>query len=257
MTRTSPTRNLRLVIEYDGTDYSGWQIQAKKKTVQGELVRAITEITGHAPTLHGAGRTDAGVHAEGQVANFHTSCRLPVAKWPNALNAHLPEDIAVQSAEEVPPDFHSQFHARGKIYRYLILQQRVRSALYRGAAHLVRIPLRIEAMKEAAALLVGRNDFRSFTTEAGRKKNTERTLRRLSIEERPPFLVLTFEGDGFLYNMVRSIVGTLLEVGYGNQEPLWVREVLRARDRKRAGPNMPAKGLTLVRVLYDPIPPTP
>ena len=245
------SRNIRITIEYDGTNYAGWQIQKKRRTVQGELVRAVREVTGNKVTLYGAGRTDAGVHAEAQAANFHTNSRLSAEKWPNALNAHLSEDIAVRSAEDVPSDFHAQHSAKGKIYRYLVLNQRVRSALYRGAAHLVRPALDLGPMQTAAATLVGQHDFRSFGTRSSQKENTERILTRLDIYRREPFLSFTLEGNGFLYNMVRTIVGSLLEVGMGNRPPGWIAEVLNARDRKQAGKNVPPTGLTLIRVIYE------
>ncbi len=243
-------RNIRIVVEYDGTDYYGWQVQKNKPTVQGELQRAVKEITGRDTLVAGAGRTDAGVHAEGQTANFHTTSAIPAARWPQALNAHLPPDIAVLSAQEVPLDFHSQFAAASKTYRYRLLNRPVRSALDRDRAHLVKAPLDVAAMREAARVLVGTHDFRSFGSEMSRKEKTVRTILSFEVSSRGPFVEFLVRGDGFLYNQVRSMVGTLLEVGLGKRPAAWVREVLEARDRSKAGVNVPARGLTLVEVHY-------
>lgn len=243
-------RNLRIVIEYDGTRLSGWQIQKDRLTVQGELQRAVEEITGRRTLIVGAGRTDAGVHAEGQVANFHTTSPIPARKWPEALNAHLPEDVAVLSASDVPIDFHAQFAATSKVYRYRVLNRETRSPLDRGRAHLVKAPLDVARMCEAAAALVGTHDFRAFGSEMSKKERTVRTIFSFDVEARGPFVEFVVHGDGFLYNQVRSMVGTLFQVGFGKRLPGWVREVTESRDRAQAGVNVPAKGLTLVEVRY-------
>ncbi len=243
-------RNLKLVVEYDGTAYYGWQVQAGQKTVQGELQRAIEEVVGRRTTLFGAGRTDAGVHALGQVANFKTSSRIPIAKWPPALNAHLPEDISVVRAEEVAADFHSQFQAKEKTYRYTILNRDTRSALRRDRAHLIRPALDAAAMAEAAKALVGTRDFRAFGSEMAKKEKTTRTIARADVARAGDEVTFEFSGDGFLYNQVRAMVGTLVEVGLGKRPPAWVGEVLASRDRTKAGANVPAKGLCLVEVRY-------
>lgn len=244
-------RNIRIVLEYDGTRFNGWQLQKEGATVQGELQRALEEITGRRTLVVGAGRTDAGVHAEGQVANFHTSSAIPVRKWPEALNAHLPPEIAVLSAEEVPLDFHAQYAATSKIYRYRILNRPARGALDRDRAHWVKTPLDLGRMREAARFLAGTHDFRAFGSEMSRKGRTVRTIFSFEIRSQGPFVDLLVHGDGFLYNQVRAMVGTLLAVGLGRRPPGWVREVLESRDRSRAGANVPARGLTLVEVRYD------
>jgi tRNA pseudouridine38-40 synthase len=244
-------RNLRIVVEYDGSPFSGWQIQKDKPTVQGELARAVEEITGRKTLVVGAGRTDAGVHAEGQVANFHTTSPIPARKWPEALNAHLPPAIAVLSAEEVPVEFHAQFAATSKVYRYRVLNRPLRSALDRDRVHLVKAPLDVARMAEGAALIVGTHDFRSFGSGMSEKEQTVRTILSFEVAARPPFVDFVVHGDGFLYNQVRSMVGTLLAAGAGSKPPGWVKEVLEARDRSKAGANVPAKGLTLVEVRYD------
>lgn len=244
-------RNIRIVVEYDGTRFGGWQIQKEGITIQGELQRAIGEITGRKTLVVGSGRTDAGVHAEGQVANFHTTSPIPTGKWPEALNAHLPPDIAVLFAEEAPLDFHSQFAATSKIYRYRILNRTARSALERDRCHQVKVPLDVERLREGAGFLAGTHDFRAFGSEMSRKERTVRTILSFEVVRSGPFIDFLVHGDGFLYNQVRAMVGTLIPVGMGKRPPGWVREVLESRDRSRAGANVPARGLTLVEVRYD------
>ncbi len=244
-------RNLRIVVEYDGTRFFGWQLQKDKPTVQGELQRAVQEIVGRRTLVVGSGRTDAGVHAEGQVANFHTESQIPARKWPEALNAHLPPEVAVLSAADAPLEFHAQFAATSKVYRYRVLNRPFRSALDRDRVHLVRAPLEAATMAAAAKILEGTHDFRSFGSEMSKKEKTVRTVISFAVEARAPYVDFTVHGDGFLYNQVRSMVGTLLPVGLGSRPEGWVGEVLAACDRARAGANVPAKGLTLVEVRYD------
>jgi tRNA pseudouridine38-40 synthase len=244
-------RNLRLLIEYDGTDYYGWQVQKGFKTVQGEIQRAVKEIAGRETLVIGAGRTDAGVHARGQVANFHTASRLSCAKWVQALNAHLPEDIAVLACDEVPLDFHAQFQAKDKTYEYAILNRPARTALERRVVHKVTPALDVGAMAEAAKLLAGTHDFRAFGSEMSKKEKTVRTISAFDVRREGDCVRFRVTGDGFLYNQVRAMVGTLLEVGLGKRSPAWAREILDAKDRTKAGANVPAKGLTLVEVRYD------
>jgi tRNA pseudouridine38-40 synthase len=247
----SRKRNLRIVVEYDGTDFSGWQVQKEGRTVQGELQRAVQAVAGRPASVVGAGRTDAGVHAEGQVANFHVASAVPSRKWPDALNAKLPEDVSVLSAEDVPLDFHSQYAATSKLYRYRVLNRRARSPLERRRTHLVKPELDVGAMAEAARAFVGTMDFRSLGSEMSRKEKTVRTVFSFEVVRRAPFVDFVVHGDGFLYNQVRSMVGTLLPVGLGSRPAAWVREVLEAKDRSKAGANVPAKGLTLVEVRFD------
>jgi len=246
-----PLRNVRMRIEYDGTRYFGWQVQDGKPTVQGELERALKEITGRETTLIGSGRTDAGVHAVGQVANFLTASRIPCAKWPMALNAHLPEDIRVVDAEDVPQEFHSQFGAKRKTYVYTVLNRDVASAIERDHCHLIRRPLDVAAMAEAAGHLVGTHDFRAFASEVSEKEKTIRTIDRAEVLAERPRVRFIFRGSGFLYNQVRAMVGTLLEVGLGKQPAEFVKKVLESRDRRLAGANVPSKGLCLVGVEYE------
>lgn len=250
-------RNLKIVVEYDGTSYSGWQIQKDKPTVQGVLKRAVEAVSGRPTLVVGAGRTDAGVHAEGQVANFHTSSAVPAGKWPAAINAELPEDVVVLSAEDVPLEFHAQFAATSKRYRYRVLNRPLRSALERLRTHLVKPPLDLALLSEGAKALVGTHDFRSFGSEMSKKLRTTRTILSFDVVRNGETVDFTVHGDGFLYNQVRSMVGTLIPVGLGSRPPGWVREVLEAKDRSKAGANVPAKGLTLVEVRFDGVPRRP
>jgi tRNA pseudouridine38-40 synthase len=244
-------KNIRIVVEYDGTRHGGWQVQKEGPTIQGELQRAVEEITGRKTLVVGSGRTDAGVHAEGQVANFHTTSLIPGRKWPEALNAHLPPEISVLSAEEAPLDFHAQYAATSKVYRYRILNRPVRSALDRDRSHLVKAPLDVALMREAAGVLVGTHDFRAFGSEMSRKEKTVRTILSFDVKMSGSFVEFLVHGDGFLYNQVRAMVGTLIPVGMGKHPPDWVKEVLESKDRSHAGANVPARGLALVAVRYD------
>lgn len=245
-----PRRNVRLLIEYEGTQYAGWQLQNDRSTVQGAVMRAIELALGEKPTVYGASRTDAGVHARGQVANFRTASGLAAWKIGHALNAHLPEDVAVLEAEDAPEGFHSQFMAKGKHYRYVVRHHRYRSALDRAFCHLVRGELDFEAMQEGARRLVGTHDFRAMATQNESKKNTVRTMRRAEWVRHGEYLHFEVEGDGFLYNMVRTFVGTLLKIGKGAMRPDEIPRILASKDRRKAGPVAPAKGLFLMKVHY-------
>ena len=246
----SPLRNFRLLLEYDGTAYFGWQRQAEGDTVQQKLEEAVAQIIQQQVTVHGAGRTDSGVHARGQVAHFKCHTRLPAERLRGALNAVLPRDVAVLHAEEAREDFHARFSARGKVYQYTIWQGPARCAIERNFCWHFGPDLDIERMRRAAAALVGEHDFAAFCSESREQNNTVRTLHGLGIEHRGNRLVFTCEGDGFLYNMVRAIVGTLVEVGRGKLAPEAVAEILASRDRGRAGPTAPPQGLCLMEVIY-------
>jgi tRNA pseudouridine38-40 synthase len=246
-----PQRNLRLEIEYDGTRYFGWQVQDGKPTVQGELERAVKEIAGAASPVIGSGRTDAGVHAVGQVANFRTACRIPEAKWPLALNSHLPTDIRVLTAREVPLEFHAQFGAKRKTYVYTILNREVASAIERDHCHHIRKPLDVAAMNAGARHLQGTHDYRAFGSEMAEKEKTVRTIDKAEVVADRALVRFIFRGSGFLYNQVRAMVGTLLDVGLGRTTPDHVKTVLEGKDRTKAGANVPAKGLCLISVEYE------
>lgn len=244
-------RNILLVIEYDGTDFRGWQRQVEERTVQGELERALREVTDEELTVAGAGRTDAGVHARGQVAVFLTKARMPPEAFAPALNSVLPADMSVLESREVARDFHPRKDAEGKIYLYRVLNQPVRPAIERRRAWHVQVPLDVELMREGAKHLVGFYDFSSFATDR-RGMNNYRELWRLNVTGRAgEEIELVLDGSGFLYQMVRTIVGSLVEVGRGKEEPGWVKRSLDARDRRAAGPTAPPWGLYLVRVNYE------
>jgi tRNA pseudouridine38-40 synthase len=247
-------RNIRLVIEYDGTAYHGWQRQANALTIQQMLEEAIAGLVGHPVRIHGSGRTDAGVHALGQVANFRTTSTIPADRLPHAINAHLPPDIAVLRADDVPDAFHARYSATGKTYRYTLLCRSVRPTLDRTRVYWVRWPLDADAMRRAAALFIGEHDFAAFETEST-GEGTVRTVTRCDIEAHPEptggqRIEITVSANGFLYNMVRAMVGTLLQIGGGKAPPERVAQLLAARDRTLAGPTAPARGLCLLSVDY-------
>jgi tRNA pseudouridine38-40 synthase len=243
-------RNIKLTISYDGTNYKGWQIQKNGRTIQEEVERAIIRVFGKKHRIHGASRTDAGVHAKAQVAHFKTPLTIPVKKIPVALNMALPEDVAVIHAEEVSPDFHSRFDPRSKHYRYCILNSRNRDPFSERYSWRVPYKLDIPLMKKEAAVLAGRHDFRSFQARDKRERTSVRKIFYISIRGKKDFLTVDIEADGFLYNMVRNIVGTLVDIGRGYLAPGSMRKILKNRDRTTAGPTAPARGLFLVDVKY-------
>lgn len=249
-------RNIRLVIEYEGTNFAGWQEQRVKapegpSTVQGCLREAIRKLTGEEVVLYAASRTDAGVHAIGQVVNFKTSSSLPAPRLVPAINFYLPPEIVVRSAEEVPEAFHAQFHAKSKLYRYTVLNDPVPCALNRNYSYRYPWPLDVEKMKGAAACLVGSHDFSSFGKETEGQQSTIRTIKSFEILRQDNYIHFLVEGDGFLHKMIRGIVGTLLLVGSGKMGVEGFRQVLEARRRCLAGPTAPAQGLCLLKVKYN------
>jgi tRNA pseudouridine38-40 synthase len=243
-------RNIRLLLEYDGAGFAGWQLQVGHRTVEGELRRAIRDVTGETPKVYGAGRTEAGAHAEGQVANFHYAGRLAAARLLAALNARLPPDVAVLDAGEAAPDFHARYSARWRRYRYHYLDRPARPALDRGRCWHVRDPLDEAAMAEAAAALVGAHDWTTFCAASEPAADRVRTMREARVARAGRFVELEMTGEGFLRGLVRGIAGGLAEVGRGRQPAPWLGEVLAARDRRLAPKTAPAAGLTLVEVLY-------
>ena len=243
-------RNIKLVVEYEGTRYCGWQVQPNGPTIQEKLELAIRQITGETVRVAGAGRTDAGVHASGQVANFHTSSRMPAGRMRHAMNAVLPDDIVVLDLSEAPESFHARYSAKSKRYRYSILNRQAPSALHRYCALHLAQPLNIAAMREAAGHLIGTWDFSSFGCNAGGEDNPVRTVLGISIDKQEDYVTIEIEAVSFLYKMVRSIVGTLVDVGKGKVSASDVLRILRDRDRKRASATAPAHGLTLVQVDY-------
>ncbi len=240
----------KLTIEYDGTAYAGWQRQAKHLTVQGAIEAALKRITQTRITVIGAGRTDAGAHALGQVAGFRSDKPLTPEEWVRALNGVLPPDICVRSVEPAPDDFHARYGARGKLYEYRILNRPVRSPMDRHRLWHLKGPLRIDAVRKAASFLLGRHDFASFQGSPTDTKNTVCELRRLEIRTEGDLIRIKAEADRFLKQMVRAIVGTLVEVGQGKRAPESVKDILAAKDRRKAGMTAPAHGLYLLRVDY-------
>jgi tRNA pseudouridine38-40 synthase len=247
----SDRRTIRLLLAYDGTDFGGWQRQTNRVTIQELLEEALSEPLRERVACVAAGRTDAGVHAEGQVVSFRTRSTVPLEGIQYGGNALMPRTIAILDAREVDPAFHAQRDAVAKHYRYRILNRRVRAPLSERFVTHVSKPLDVDRMREAAAHLRGEHDFESFRNAGSVDTSPVRTLRRLDIVREGDYLSLEFEADGFLYRMVRNLVGTLLLVGGHAIDPDAVAEVLAARDRTVAGPAAPARGLCLVEVFYE------
>jgi len=255
--------NIKVVLEYDGSNFSGWQRQVLavhgevspkategRRTVEAELKRALRSIVGKDVTVYGAGRTDAGAHAEGQVANFRTDGRIAPQRVMAALNARLPDDVAVLSAEAVDDDFHARYSAKWRRYRYRYLDRPARPAIERGRCWHVRGPLDVEAMSRAAKALTGKHDWTSFCSASEPTDGRVREMRSVSVTRRGQFVELELVAEGFLRGMVRSIAGALAEVGRGRRPAQWVGEALRERDRRSAPRTAPAGGLTLMEVIY-------
>lgn len=245
-----PLRTLKLVVEYDGTGFAGWQRQAGQETVQGWLERAFHTMTGQPVLVAGAGRTDAGVHAEAQVANVEIASRIPALGFLRGLNTLLPPTIAVLEVSDVAAGFSARHDARGKIYRYRVWNHAVRSPRYARTSWHVYDALDTHVMREAARRLLGEHDFRAFRAADCDRKNTVRVLRRFDVIRDGALISIEVEGTAFLRNMVRILAGTLVAVGRGKMTPEQVSAVLAAGDRTRAGVTAPASGLTLVRVIY-------
>jgi tRNA pseudouridine38-40 synthase len=248
--RIGDVRNIALVIEYNGARFAGWQVQPGQRTVQQSITDAIAAVTGEAVKLIGSGRTDSGVHAEGQVANFKTQSSIKTSRFPAAINSHLAADAAVIEARDVPPDFHARHDAVGKTYRYTISTRAVKPVFSRELAVWVPRAMDVAAMREAAAHLVGTHDFNSFRAQGKIDKDAVRTIERIDIDEDDNVLRMYFAGTGFLYMMVRIIVGTLVEVGWGQRAPGDMPGVIEARRRGAAGHTAPPEGLCLIEVRY-------
>ena len=243
--------NYKLTIQYDGTRYRGWQVQGNTDlTIQGKLEGVLSRLTGQLVEVHGSGRTDAGVHALGQVANVKLPHPVEPSELLGELNRYLPADIGVIAAEPAPERFHARLNARSKTYRYRIWNSAIPNVLERSYLYVLPEPLDVAAMERAAADLVGTHDFRSFCGLKRFKKSTVRTITDISITQDGAEVRLEVTGNGFLMRMVRILAGTLVEVGLGQREADSMPAVLAAQDRAAAGPALPAQGLALVRVEY-------
>ena len=244
-------RNIKLTIEYDGKDFNGWQKQPNKLNIQGEIERAIYNITKEEVDLIGSGRTDAGVHAFGQIANFKTNSNISIEKMAIAINSQLKNSIVVKKAEEVDERFHSRYNAKRKTYRYVINNTEYGSAIYRNLEYHFPIKLNVENMKEAAKFFEGEHDFKAFKSSGTSGKNSVRTIYKAEVRTEGERILIELTGNGFLYNMVRIISGTLLDVGLGKIEPSEIEDIINSKDRTRAGKTLPAHGLYLVKVNYE------
>jgi len=244
-------KNIKLIIEYDGTEYAGWQRQTNALSVQQVIEDALNTLTGSNIELTGSGRTDSGVHARGQVANFHTDSTIPPERFSFALNTLLPKDIRIVHSMEVPDCFHARYSAIGKRYRYSMITNPHGTAIGSRYYCHVPYPLDVEAMKRACSYIIGTHDFAAFQAAGSAARTTVRTIGMARIVSRPPFLYFDIEGSGFLYNMVRILAGTLLEIGKGKLAPDNMPEIIKSRDRRRAGPTAPAQGLSLEEVYYE------
>jgi len=242
--------NIKVVLEYDGSGFAGWQQQAHGRTVEAELKRALRAITGQDHKVYAAGRTDAGAHAEGQVVSFQTDGRISPRRLVAALNAKLPADVAVLSAGEAPDTFHARYSARWRRYRYRYLDRPSRPALERGRCWQVRGPLDVDAMSRAAEALVGKHDWTSYCSASEPADARVREMRSARVTRNGDVVELELVAEGFLRGLARSIAGALAEVGRGRRPPEWVGEVLGARDRRKAAKTAPAGGLTLMEVIY-------
>ena len=244
-------RNIKLTIEYDGKDFNGWQKQPNKLNIQGEIERAISEITGEEIELIASGRTDAGVHAIAQSANFKTNSNIPLDKIPIAINTKLKQSIRIKNAEEVDERFHSRYNCKQKTYRYVINNGETASALYRNLEYFVPEKLDVTNMKKAIKYFEGEHDFKGFKASGTSSKSSVRKIYKTSVKKDGDRILIELTGNGFLYNMVRIIAGTLVDVGLGKIKPEEIKDIINSGDRTRAGKTLPPQGLYLVKVEYE------
>ena len=246
-------RNIKLTIEYDGTNYCGWQVQENGPSIQAEIEKALQVTTGEKIRINGSGRTDAGVHARGQVANFTTGSTIPQEKFAYALNSLLPRDIVIKDSVEVPADFHARYSAVGKKYSYLVVNSKFPSALLRNYAYHTGYceRLDIDRIEKGAEAFIGTYDFLGFMSTGSKVSDTVRTIYELSIKKEKELIRFNYKGNGFLYNMVRIITGTLLYAGIGKIKPEDIKEIIMSKNRDRAGITVPACGLYLEEVYYN------
>lgn len=243
-------RNIKLTIEYDGKDFNGWQKQPNKLNIQGEIERAIKDITRENVELIASGRTDAGVHALGQVANFKTDSNIPIEKIPIAINTKLKRSIRILEAEEVDERFHSRYNCKEKTYRYIINNSQNGTAIYRNFQYNYPQYLNTEKMNEAAKFFEGKHDFKAFKASGTSSKSSIRTIYKAEVFRQGDLVIIELTGNGFLYNMVRIIAGTLLEIGIEKKSPKDIPSIIESKQRTMAGKTLPPNGLYLVRVSY-------
>lgn len=243
-------RNIKLTIEYDGKDFNGWQKQPNKLNIQGEIERAIEKITGENIDLAASGRTDAGVHAIAQTANFKTNSSLPIEKFAVAINSNLKKSIRIQKAEEVDERFHCRYNCKQKTYRYIINNSEEGTAIYRNLEYFIPIKLNVEEMKKAIKFFEGEHDFKGFKASGTSSKSSVRIIYKTKIKQQDNRIIIELTGNGFLYNMVRIISGTLVDVGLGKIKAEEIPEIIESGDRKRAGKTLPPYALYLVKVEY-------
>lgn len=243
-------KRVRMVVAYDGTNYCGWQVQPNGITIEEVLNQQLSNLLGEEIVVTGASRTDSGVHSLGNVAIFDTNTRMPADKIAFALNQCLPEDIVVQGSMEVPLDWHPRYQESRKTYEYRIMNRTFRMPTRRLDTYFYHHPLDVDKMKEAASYLAGEHDFKSFCAVGAQVKSTVRTIYACDVEKENDIITIRVTGNGFLYNMVRIIAGTLIRVGGGDIEPDKIPEILEARDRNASGPTAPAHGLTMMGIEY-------
>ena len=243
-------RNIKLIVSYEGTDFFGFQLQPHHRSVQEVLETALKKILQTPVRVHPAGRTDSGVHAKAQVVSFHLQNELPIKRLPTALNSVLPEDVRIMQASHVPEKFHARFSAKGKRYKYTVCNSEIVPPLMRRTVYRFPFSLDVNLMQKGAKILQGRHDFKSFEGRANRQRDTVRTIRLFKVTKTGKLIHFIVEANGFLTNMVRNLVGTLLLVGRKKLDLNDLRHILNGRDRRLAGPTAPACGLTLMRVFY-------
>ena len=244
-------KNIKLTIEYNGKDFNGWQKQPNKLNIQGEIERAIKEITGEDVELIASGRTDAGVHAFAQIANFKTNSEFDVRKYPIALNSKLKQSIRIKKAEEVEERFHSRYNCKQKTYRYIINNSEYGSAIYKNLEYHIPNKLDVEAMQKAVKYFEGEHDFKAFKASGTSSKSSVRIIYKTEIRKNEEKIIIELTGNGFLYNMVRIISGTLVDVGLGKIKPEEIKEIIDSKDRTKAGKTLPPYALYLVNVEYE------
>lgn len=244
-------RNIKLTIEYDGKCYNGWQKQPTKLNIQGTIEQAIKQITGEEVQLDASGRTDAGVHAFGQVANFKTNSQIPIDKFAIAINSKLKRSIVIKKAEEVDERFHSRLNCKKKTYRYVINNTPEGTAIYRNLETHIPQKLDLSQMKKAIKYFEGEHDFKAFKASGTSSKSSVRTIYKADIYQENEKIFIEITGNGFLYNMVRIIVGTLVEVGLGKIKPEKIIDIIQQGKRENAGKTFPPNGLYLLKVMYD------